>query len=42
MDTSTPRNLYSKKNRPSLDGLMDSLRRFARRCREADTMIRRL
>lgn len=42
MDTSTTRNLYNKKNRSSLDGLMDNLRRFARKCREADAMIRRL
>ena len=26
----------------SLDSLLDSMRRFAQRCREADAMIRRL
>lgn len=36
------KNNNSKKNSYSIDGLYESMRRFARRCREADAMIRRL
>lgn len=32
----------TQKSKLSLDGLVDSMRRFAQRCREADAMIRRL
>jgi hypothetical protein len=41
MEARPPKN-RNKKNKYSLDGLIDCMRRFAQRCREADAMIRRL
>ncbi len=42
METLFTKNPNQKKNDNAFDALLESLRRFARRCREADAMIRRL
>jgi len=42
MEARAPKNRNNQKTKISLDGLVDSVRRFAQRCREADAMIRSL
>ena len=42
MEARAPKKRNTQKNKISLDGLLDSVRRFAQRCREADAMMRRL
>lgn len=42
MAANTSKLTHRKKNQITFDGLLDSMRRFAQRCREADAMIRRL
>ncbi len=42
MENSSHSTAFPKRNSYSLDGLLNTFRRFAKRCREADQMIRTL